>query len=190
MINFLWMYTRSLKKEECEQIIDHCIKNYHPEIASIGGNGPETIISSYRSCSLRRIDYSDHEIVRKIVFYILDSNSYNFKFNINYLLDEELNFLDYNKTDQDKYDWHEDYVFFEEKNTCRKLTCIIQLTDKNDYEGCDLEFFKSGKTVKSHELREQGTVIIFPSFVPHRITPITKGTRHSLVSWWSGPAFK
>ena len=181
------MYEKSLTKDECNQIIDHCIKNYVSEPARTG-NKENTKLSDYRSCSLRKID-NDHEILKKIIFYILDSNSYNFKFDINYLQEESLNFLHYNKPSKDKYDWHED-DFTSDKATCRKLTCIVQLSDKNDYEGCDLEFFRDGKNVYLPEFREQGTVIVFPTFTPHRITPIIKGDRYSLVSWWSGPAFR
>ena len=68
----------------------------------------------------------------------------------------------------------------------RKLSFSLQLTDENDYEGCDLEF------VASNELapRERGAIIFFPSFVMHRVTPLISGERNAMVGWVCGPNFK
>jgi PKHD-type hydroxylase len=69
----------------------------------------------------------------------------------------------------------------------RKLSVIVQLTDPEEYEGCDLNLnVGSINTMK----KTQGSVIVFPSYVLHQVTPITKGTRHSLVAWLAGDPFK
>jgi hypothetical protein len=81
------------------------------------------------------------------------------------------------------YDWHVDIA--EGLESLRKISIIINLND--DYEGGDFEAFSQG--VNSIKLR-RGDVIAFSSFMPHRITPITKGERWSLVAWVSGPCFK
>ena len=64
----------------------------------------------------------------------------------------------------------------------------IQLSDADAYEGGDLQFMINNKIVNAP--REKGTIIIFPSFVMHRVTPITKGTRQSIVGWVSGPPYR
>jgi predicted 2-oxoglutarate/Fe(II)-dependent dioxygenase YbiX len=69
----------------------------------------------------------------------------------------------------------------------RKLSFIVQLSDSKDYEGGDIEFLNS-KTDKE-QLRKKGKLIIFPSFITHKITKITKGTRHAIVGWVHGPTF-
>lgn len=84
------------------------------------------------------------------------------------------------------FDWHGDFGPAGASN--RKLSVSVQLTDPDEYEGGDLEFMINTKKVKAQ--RGLGTVIIFPSFVMHRVTPITKGARHSLVGWVSGPPFR
>lgn len=67
----------------------------------------------------------------------------------------------------------------------RKLSISIQLTDPVEYEGGDLELYNIGPAPK-----QKGTVVIFPSFLMHRVSPVTKGIRESLIVWVSGPPFK
>jgi PKHD-type hydroxylase len=78
----------------------------------------------------------------------------------------------------------------------RKISLIASLSDSNDYEGGDLQIDLSNidnrkpNIVTIKELRQKGSVVIFPSFMWHRVTPITKGTRFSLVMWNIGNPFK
>jgi len=71
---------------------------------------------------------------------------------------------------------------------CRKLSLSVQLSDPAQYEGCDLEFHGGNRTETAP--RDRGAVIAFPSYVLHRVTPCTKGTRKALVAWTTGPQFK
>ena len=69
------------------------------------------------------------------------------------------------------------------------------MNNSNEYEGGDFEFdfrnFKTGSNIKkANELENQGDLIIFPSFIWHRVTPVTRGVRKSLVLWFIGPPFK
>lgn len=70
----------------------------------------------------------------------------------------------------------------------RKLSVSVQLSDPADYEGGDLQLRVSEEIETAP--RERGTVIIFPSFIMHRVTPVTRGVRKALVAWVAGPAFK
>lgn len=76
----------------------------------------------------------------------------------------------------------------------RKLSVTINLTDPNTYEGGNLKFdLGNHNTDKFHEAeiaRKQGSVVVFPSYLEHCVTPVTKGTRYSLVLWCSGRPFK
>ena len=88
-----------------------------------------------------------------------------------------------------KYDWHQDVVYRNEPQ--RKHTFILQISDHDDYEGGDLEFFPTIKIdIDKERAREKGTLIVFSSYLYHRITPITKGHRYSIVGWVSGPPWK
>jgi predicted 2-oxoglutarate/Fe(II)-dependent dioxygenase YbiX len=82
------------------------------------------------------------------------------------------------------YNWHIDIG---NNYPTRKITFIVQLTDSKEYEGGDVEFLNS-KTDKE-ALRQKGTIIMFPSFITHRITKVTKGTNNCIVGWIHGPTF-
>lgn len=84
------------------------------------------------------------------------------------------------------YDWHVDHGAATPEP--RKLSLSLQLTDPHRYEGCDLEL-SYGDGVTSAP-RARGTLIAFPSYVLHRVSPIAAGTRKSLVIWASGPDFR
>lgn len=86
----------------------------------------------------------------------------------------------------DFFEWHLDFGAGE--ISARKLSMTIQLSDPNDYEGGDLQFMINEKIISAP--RSRGTIVIFPSFIIHRVTPITKGTRQSIVGWVSGPPFR
>ena len=80
----------------------------------------------------------------------------------------------------------------------RKLSFSCQLSDPNDYEGGELEFaipevFSNEikiHTISVKEFLPKGSIIVFPSYIWHRIKPIKKGVRYSLVSWVLGYPFK
>jgi PKHD-type hydroxylase len=86
----------------------------------------------------------------------------------------------------DFFNWHLDFGAGE--ISARKLSMTIQLSDSDEYEGGDLQFMINEKIVTAP--RKKGTLIIFPSFIIHRVTEITKGTRQSIVGWVSGPPFR
>ena len=69
----------------------------------------------------------------------------------------------------------------------------INLTDASTYDGGDLMFDfgeNEGGKVTASEAREQGSIIVFPSFLHHCVSPVTRGTRYSLVNWTLGRPFK
>ena len=98
---------------------------------------------------------------------------------------EHLQYTIYHGSEGGHYDWHVDQGPL---RTRRKLSISVQLSDPSQYEGCDLQFYAGNKTETAP--RERGTVIAFPSYVLHRVTPCTKGTRKAIVAWTTGPQFK
>jgi PKHD-type hydroxylase len=79
------------------------------------------------------------------------------------------------------YDWHVDIG--PGRYSLRKLSMSVQLSDGADYDGGDLEFMASEES----GIRDRGSLIVFPSFLEHRVTPVTRGVRASMVSWIAGP---
>ena len=88
-----------------------------------------------------------------------------------------------------KYKWHTDCGAKE--TSTRKLTAVIQLSDETKYEGGDLEFGITDDTGEKNYTapRTRGSIIIFPSFLSHRVTPILSGKRYSLITWMNGDCF-
>lgn len=86
------------------------------------------------------------------------------------------------------YDWHQDVMFNGIKELDRKLSCTVQLTDGSEYEGGDFEIDGAGPMPPA--VKKKGTVLIFPSYLQHRVTPVTSGTRKSLVAWFEGPHWR
>jgi hypothetical protein len=85
------------------------------------------------------------------------------------------------------YDWHIDNdVNFAHEPTVRKISMTLLLSSENEFEGGDLELMKEGKVAKL----KQGHAIFFASFIRHRVTPVIKGNRKSLVMWFGGTPFK
>lgn len=72
----------------------------------------------------------------------------------------------------------------------RKLTFIVALSDVDSYEGGELLLNISGDPENAHSMKiEKGDIIVFPSFVPHKVAPVTSGVRLTLVTWATGPKF-
>lgn len=99
---------------------------------------------------------------------------------------ENLQYTVYHASERGHYDWHIDYGRHNPRP--RKISISIQLSDDSSYDGCDLQF-QVGNTIGAAP-RTRGTLVSFPSFYLHRVTPITRGTRKSLVCWVAGPAFR
>ena len=70
------------------------------------------------------------------------------------------------------------------------LSFTLNLVDDSEYEGGDLQFRTPHGEFTCNEIKPKGSICIFPSFVTHRVTTVTSGTRNSLVMWNLGPPYK
>ncbi|MGV7105846.1 2OG-Fe(II) oxygenase [Flavobacterium sp. U410] len=113
-----------------------------------------------------------------------EANTSLWKFDLTEIVDD-LQYTVYHH-DGGHFDWHMDLG--SEKYARRKVSITMQLSDPEDYEGGDFEFMIGNEVVKLP--RKKGCVILFPSYFLHRVTPVTKGTRKSLVLWIYGPPFR
>jgi PKHD-type hydroxylase len=92
-------------------------------------------------------------------------------------------YLVYHHSENGHFDWHVDHG----TQPPRKLSLTLQLTEPSRYEGGELQF-NGGNIVTAP--RERGAAIAFPSYTVHRVTPVTAGTRKSIVAWITGPSFR
>ena len=98
-----------------------------------------------------------------------------------------VNYNQYQSDVNGEYGWHQDYR--ENDIWDVKLTAIVNLSDE-EYEGGHFELFLTGGPRRILELDTPGSVIVFPSWIYHRVTPVTKGNRKTLSIWFTGPLLK
>lgn len=154
------------------------------EIALIGNTGVEN--SKVRKNTNRFLNSTTPElewVYRRLTDGVMMLNQNFWNFDIEYI--EVLQYTTY-REEGDHYAQHMDMAYAGIHN--RKLSFSLQLDDPNNYEGSDLEIVVGADAVKTK--REQGTLIVFPSYQMHQVTPILSGERNSLVGWVCGPAFK
>ena len=148
-------------------------------------SGKDTYNDELRQSSVMFIDNNEDNnwIYRKLASLAINCNNEKYWFDL-LGFHQELQLTRYSKGDF--FDWHLDFGAGE--ISARKLSMTIQLSEPDEYEGGDLQFMINDKIVNAP--REKGTIIIFPSFIIHRVTPITKGKRQSIVGWVSGPPYR
>lgn len=84
------------------------------------------------------------------------------------------------------YGWHMDCGTG--NTSLRKLSITVQLSDASEYAGGELQFMEGNKLVSAP--KEKGMAVLFPSYVAHRVEPVTSGTRMSIVGWIAGPPYR
>ena len=104
----------------------------------------------------------------------------------------EVQFTEYHGSKAGHYDWHEDCTLKPDYSSAhlwdRKLSVVIQLSSPTGYEGGRLELDRD--PLPADQFVGQGDLIVFPSLLRHRVTPVTAGVRHSLVTWAIGPRWR
>lgn len=206
-----WFFKNALTDKNCSDIIQ-LGKSKQLEIAVTGAQ--TKIIKKKNVNELTKKEIKDLKKVRNSeVLFLNDPWLYNLitpyvnqansaaGWNYDLTWNESFQFTSYKKNQH--YTWHQDSWDEPYKseninfnNKMRKLSVICSLTDPKEYKGGDLQFWISDPNVKKpkpfvcKEIKKRGSIIVFPSYVWHRVTPVTKGHRHSLVMWALGPSFK
>ena len=167
--------------KQCQAMIDQCVEELWMSGETIGGGVNKKVRNVEQQ--IMPIDQQGWPLTR-ILELAKQANNARFKFDMSGFLDVDAPMI-MKYTKGGHYDWHVDSG----NSVChRKLSFTIQLSDDKDYVGGDVEFI--GTKVDTNAFRQKGVLIIYPSFLPHRVTKVTKGTRHAIVGWIHGPTFK
>jgi PKHD-type hydroxylase len=171
-----------LTAQECSQLID--VGSRIPVEEARIGKGKGDVDTSIRASNIRWLDMTDDTrwIFSKTTEAIKHANNF-YKFDIQGM--ERFQITEYPAGGH--FDWHTDITGGRTSN--RKLSLSVQLSDPDDYSGGNLEFV-TAKDSNNIDARQQGTAIIFPSYLHHRVTEITAGTRWSIIAWVAGPPFR
>ena len=117
---------------------------------------------------------------------IKEANDTIWNFDLYSVLDD-IQYTEYHATNDGHYGWHQDIG--PGALSTRKVSITVQLSGPDEYEGGDLEYWKGGQDIQKAP-RGKGVVFIFPSYMMHRVTPVTKGVRRSFVLWVGGGHYK
>jgi len=182
----IWqMWSGGLPEDTTNDLINIC--EQYPVVDSTMGHDGSVRNSEYRTSELRWV--GNNNGIRDILWeYVHEANRNAFGFDVSLI--KEIQYTTYKAEDGGKYDWHIDTFWGNPTKYDRKISCVVQLTDPSEYEGGRFEFDPAWEQPDSEQLAKKGTVICFPSFIQHRVTPVTKGIRKSLVCWVEGPKFR
>ena len=171
--------------EQCQNIIDagHAEK---PQVAEVGMNKPKGgVDKKKRTTTISWIPFDKLPQMYKAVenqLSLVNLNHFGFE---NVQITEPAQFTEYPKGGF--YDWHMDLdVNGQNEPPVRKISMTCLLSDPSTFTGGDLEFMEKNKM----PALKQGQAIFFASFIRHRVAPIKKGIRRSLVMWFGGQPFK
>ena len=183
-----WLFFRAnLSTRYVDELCTHLEKSYEPQEASIGFKN-EAQKSDYRESEIRWIDVNREKNMSELLWtYVNRANRDSFDVDVRYL--HEVQYTTYYGNNNGRYDWHHDVDFRNNQPYHRKLSVTVQLSDASEDEGGDFEFDGDIDQLPP-EHKEKGTVLIFPSFDVHRVKPVTKGVRKSLVAWFEGPHWR
>ena len=174
-----WAYADIFSHEECESIIE-----IGKKIGLVSGEAGLNGVSDYRRSNIAFMFPSAYT---EWIFHRLEHAIQNLNTFFGFELDgmgEGIQFTEYNAP-EGHYNWHCDVG---EWMNIRKLSITVELSDPNDFDGGHLELNPTGKIAQIEKVRGRATA--FPSYMLHRVSPVTSGTRYSLVVWVAGPPFK
>ena len=185
---------------ECKQIINTALNDWKENDGLIHEGVPGELQQNsvedfdYRNTTLFIPPSPDEWLFNKIFATIMNCNNQEtgYQFHVQGLL-ETPNMMRYQAANIDKhgkpghYDWHMD-LGPSEITSRRKLSYTLIL-NPDEYEGGEL-CFKTGKSVDElPDQDEAGTMILFPSYLMHKVTHVTSGTRYAIVGWAHGNSF-
>jgi PKHD-type hydroxylase len=186
-----WCYFKSyFNKEQCERIINDSLA-LEPMLATTFVGENQEVTPDIRRSTVRFIQNDDSRF--SDLFDILWRTQLIANrefFNVHVTKLDFIQFAEYHERDQGEYRTHQDTVWINEGQFHRKLSCTICLSDPEDYVGGDFEFVDVGTYPLASDLRLQGTVLYFPSFLKHRVTPVIRGARYSITAWFEGPKWR
>ena len=208
LTNYYYYFQSAIPKRICDDIVRYG-KQLQNQLATTGGYGDPKKLNKNQIKDLKKkrnsdvVWMNDPWVYREIQPFIHKANR-EAGWNFNWDWSESCQFTKYNKGQY--YDWHADgwdrpYVR-EDSNSpdhgkIRKLSVTVTLSDPKEYKGGELEFDfrnldpnKPRKPVKCKEILPKGSLVVFPSFVWHRVCPVKSGSRHSLVIWNLGYPFR
>ena len=174
----------ALSPEDCDRII---------ALAAGAPMADAGLVRQTRAHGIRRADLAWLDdipqagwVLDRLIRVVAEANREGFGFDLTEFA-ESPQVARYGAERQGHFDWHTD-IGAGVLAAKRKLTIVVQLSDPAGYVGGGLELRPDSNVAEA--ARSRGSATVFPSFVLHRVTPVTSGTRWSLTLWAHGPGFR
>tara|TARA_R110000787_G_scaffold16146_5_gene49342 strand:- start:386 stop:1012 length:627 start_codon:yes stop_codon:yes gene_type:complete len=200
-----WFFENKVDTRTCKKIIALHNKQ-QKELGRIGTFPKQTFkkLNKKQNKSLKEkrnsyVTFFNKDWIFKLLKPFISTANKNSGWDFNLDWCEPVQITKYVGNKKQHYDWHCDtgveHVENDGNNKIRKLSIVISLSDSKDYRGGDFEFqYRSTDDptliTPVPILKNQGTVVVFPSYIWHRVKPVTEGVRYSLVAWVRGKKFK
>jgi len=190
-ITYSWAYwDNGFSEDEIRRVEEICSLN-KVQKATIVGTQDEQEVEKVRKSKVHfyKKDKNTNWIFDKFNAIITGINESYYNYNLNGYHDFQ--YTEYYASEEGKYDWHMDMLHGQSnQNGTRKLSVVMCLSDpEKDFEGGDFEINVGNQNEPQKIVMKRGRIIFFPSYIIHRVKPITKGIRKSIVIWVIGPKF-
>jgi len=205
--NLYWFFEDGFTNEQCDYAINlgSNLKYNLGTIGTIGSRNIDKIPLNDKETKIIKktrdsdVVFLDDQNIYQLLWKFLDTANKNSGWNYQIDFTEQVQLTRYkiNKF----YDWHQDQwnkpygddVELGKQGKIRKLSMVVLLSDPKDFKGGNLQFYSPNPLTptKNHildckELKKRGSLVVFPSYLWHRVKPVTKGIRYSLVAWNCG----
>ena len=187
-----WVYwDDAFTEDEIDQIVSYC-ENLELESGTTFGAKDQQEVELHRVSNIKFLERNPETawIFDRLNAVIQSANEMFYGFELNGY--DSIQFTTYNAEREGRYDWHMDMALGEIQEPVnliqtRKLSLTFCLND--DYEGGGFQINEGREEYAQTLPIKKGRAILFPSFIIHRVAPVTKGVRKSLVVWAVGPKF-
>ena len=182
-------WDNGFSNEELDKIVNYCDLS-GTELGTTFGADSKEQIERHRVSNVKFHGRNNETawIFDRLNFIIQAANEQFYNFHLNGY--PSFQYTTYDASSNGRYDWHTDLEFGAKHGhdaEPRKLSLSLLLND--DFEGGEFQINNGKEETPLVVPMNKGRVVLFPSFMIHRVTPVTKGTRKSLVVWTLGPKF-
>lgn len=182
MLNYYY-FENTFSPEEVNRIIQEADKIDFERATTFGGD-----TSQIRSSNIKWLPQEEPFLwlYERLMNMALEANKVLWNFDL-HSMPEQIQYTTYNSSEKGHYGAHQDVGAG--NASLRKLSITVQISSPDDYEGGDLQIMQ-GNEAWDNTPRGLGTAVLFPSYMMHRVTPVTSGTRRSLVLWVGGTHYR
>lgn len=183
MLNWYW-FKGGLTYEEIDKVNQIASNLALQEATTYGATGPNLQQRKSQICWLPQEDPQTHWLYDKLIYFTSEANKNMWDFDLTHI-NESIQYTQY-LGGGGHFNYHLDVG--QGVTSRRKVSIVVQLSEPEEYEGGDFQIL-TGREPQTLP-RDKGAVILFPSYLLHRVTPVTSGTRRSLVLWVGGKHYR